>query len=218
MFDAFVAFERPQPKNGAPDYTAAATAARRLTLKTLQSRLASIDPAGWPVEQQVDHALVAALMNGLDFNLRVLRPWARDPAFYKSIWSEQSDTPAHEGPTHHALVELWTYLFPLPAADETRLAGELRTIVPLLAQARVNLVGNARDLWMTGTGTMAQQVADLDALRAGESVRHQAGESVSGGVDGHAAGCVRIWISSTSNSSCICASPATARATSPASI
>ena len=57
-------------------------------------------------------------MNGLDFDLRVLRPWARDPAFYKSIWTGQSDTPAHEGPTHHAVVELWTYTFPLSAADE----------------------------------------------------------------------------------------------------
>ena len=164
LFDDFVAFERPQPKNGVPDYTAPAIAARRVTLKTFQSRLASIDPAGWPIDQQVDHALVAALMDGLDFDLRVLRPWARDPAFYKSIWTEQSDTPAHEGPTHHALVELWTYAFPLSAADETRLAGELRTIPPLLAQARGNLVGNARDLWITGAGTMAQQVADLDAL------------------------------------------------------
>jgi uncharacterized protein DUF885 len=164
LFTDFVAFERPQAKNGAPDYTAAAIAARRVTLKTFQSRLASIDSAGWPIDQQVDHALVGALMNGLDFDLRVLRPWARDPAFYKSLWTEQSDTPAHEGPNHHAIVELWTYAFPLSAADETRLAGQLRTIPPLLEQARVNLVGNARDLWITGTGTMAQQVADLDAL------------------------------------------------------
>src|SRR5688572_12924834 len=76
LFDTFVAFERPQPKDGAPDYTAAAVAARRATLKSFQARLAAIDPKGWPVEQQVDHALVGALMNGLDFDLRVLRPWA----------------------------------------------------------------------------------------------------------------------------------------------
>jgi Bacterial protein of unknown function (DUF885) len=164
LFAEFISFQRPQIVHGAPDYTAAAIAARRVTLKTFQSRLAAIDPAGWPIEQQVDRALVAAEMNGLDFDLRVLRPWARDPAFYKSIWTGQSDTPAHEGPTHHAVVELWTYTFPLSAADEARLARELGTIPPLLAQARANLVGNARDLWITGTGTMAQQVADLDAL------------------------------------------------------
>ena len=164
LFADFVAFERPASRDGAPDYTVAAVAARGATLKTFQSRLASIDAKGWPVEQQVDHALVKAMMNGLEFDLRVLRPWARDPAFYKSVWTEQSDTPAHEGPTHHAVVELWTYVFPLSSADETRLAAELRTIPPLLSQARVNLVGNARDLWTTGTGTMAAQIADLDAL------------------------------------------------------
>ncbi|MBA3950120.1 MAG: DUF885 family protein, partial [Acidobacteria bacterium] len=35
-----------------------------------------------------------------------------------------------------------------------------------LAQARGNLTGNARDLWLTGTGTMTEQVRDLDALEA----------------------------------------------------
>ena len=169
LFEAFVAMERAPMKDGAPDYTASAVTARRAQLQLLQSRWAAIEPNGWPVEQQVDHALVGAMMNGLDFDLRVLRPWERDPAFYKSIWTGQSDTPAHEGPTHHAVVELWTYAFPLSPADEARLAAELRTIAPLLTQARVTLVGNARDLWITGMGTLAEQVGDLDALdkRAG---------------------------------------------------
>jgi uncharacterized protein (DUF885 family) len=104
-------------------------------------------------------------MNGLDFNHRVLRPWARDPAFYLSVWTEQSDTPAHEGPTHHAVIELWTYPFPLAAADEARLAAELETIPPLLRQARENLVGNARELWLTGIGTMRGQVTALEDLK-----------------------------------------------------
>jgi hypothetical protein len=103
-------------------------------------------------------------MDGLDFNIRVLRPWERDPAFYKSLWTGKSDTPAHEGPTHHAVVELWTYTFPLSAADQSRLAAGLGTIPPLLAQARGNLTGSARDLWVTGIGTMKEQVADLAAL------------------------------------------------------
>ena len=164
LFEEFVAFERPALKDGAPDYTRTATAARRRTLSAFQKRLAGIDPAAWPVDHRVDHALVGALLNGLDFELRVLRPWERDPAFYKSIWTAQSDTPAHEGPTHHAVVELWTYTFPLSPADQAKLAAELRTIPALLTQARGNLTGNARDLWSTGTGTMAEQVADLGAL------------------------------------------------------
>jgi hypothetical protein len=140
-------------------------------LETYQARLAAIDPSAWPVEQQVDYHLVRAEMNGLDFNLRVLQPWARDPAFYASVWTYQSDTPAHEGPTHHALVELWTYSFPLSAADEAKLAAELRTIPPLLAQARENLVGNARELWQAGIGNIRDQadaLADLEARTAGD--------------------------------------------------
>lgn len=164
LFEEFQRFERPAPRDGAPDYTAAALSERATRLKSFQSRLEAINPATWPVPQQVDHALLRATMNGLEFDLRVLRPWARDPAFYKSLWMSQSDTPAHEGPTHHAVVELWMYTFPLNGADQQKLAAELLTIPPLLAQARTNLTGNARDLWTTGTGTMAQQVVDLDTL------------------------------------------------------
>ena len=82
-------------------------------LRRYQARLAALDSSTWPLEQRIDYELVRAQMNGLDFDIRVLQPWARDPAFYLSVWTEQSDTPEHEGPAHHALVELWTYEFPL---------------------------------------------------------------------------------------------------------
>jgi hypothetical protein len=78
-------------------------------------------------------------MNGLDFDLRVLQPWARDPAYYQTVWTEMSDTPEHEGPAHHGLVELWTYSFPLSRADEQQLARELQVVPPLLMQARETL-------------------------------------------------------------------------------
>ncbi|HSD30209.1 MAG TPA: DUF885 family protein [Vicinamibacteria bacterium] len=164
LFADWRAFERPAMRDGAPDYTAAAIARKHEGLKRFQTRLRAIHPAAWPVERQVDYHVLRAEMNGLDFDIRVLQPWARDPAYYKTVWTEQSDTPAHEGPTHHGLVELWTYSFPLTADGEAKLAGELGVIPPLLAQARANLTGNARDLWITGTGTIHQQVADLDDL------------------------------------------------------
>jgi hypothetical protein len=177
LFADWQAFERPALREGAPDYTAATIAHKHIELKSYQTRLAAINPSSWPVEPQVDYQLVRAEMNGLDFDIRVLQPWARDPAFYTSIWTEQSDTPAHEGPTHHAVVELWTYSFPLSRADEAKLSGELRTIPPLLVQARLNLVGNAHDLWITGTGTMQKQIADLAELdkktaKAGRDLKH----------------------------------------------
>jgi hypothetical protein len=164
LFEEWRAFERPRSLDGAPDYTEASLARQLDELQAYRKRLAALDPKGWPLEQRIDHALVRAQLNGHDFNLRVLRPWARDPAFYQSVWTEQSDTPAHEGPSHHALVELWTYEFPLSAAAQARLAGELHTIPPLLRQARGNLTGNTRDLWLTGTGTLQQQAAALTDL------------------------------------------------------
>jgi hypothetical protein len=166
LFDQWRAFERPAQVAGAPDYSAAAIGRRHDELKRYQGRLAAIDPAAWPIEQRIDYDLVRAQMNGLEFDIRWLRPWERDPAFYQSVWTEQSDTPEHEGPVNHALVELWQYSFPLSASDEAKLAGQLRTIPPLLAQARLNLTGNARDLWLTGTGSLQRQANDLTDLAA----------------------------------------------------
>ncbi|MEX0735601.1 MAG: DUF885 family protein [Steroidobacteraceae bacterium] len=164
LFEAWRAFERPPMKDGAPDYTAATFERRHRQLAEYRRRLDSIDLSGWPVEGRVDHMLVTAEMNGFDFYVRVLQPWARDPAFYQSVWNDQSDTPAHEGSEHHGIVELWTYKHPLSADAQSKLARELAIVPPILAQAKGNLTGNARDLWITGTGTMRQQVESLDAL------------------------------------------------------
>ena len=164
LFQDWRAFERPPMRDGAPDYTAPTCARRLEELAAYRQRLDAIDTSGWPVEARVDHALVRAEMNGFDFYARVLQPWARDPAFYVSVWNDQSDTPAHEGSEHHGIVELWTYEYPLSPEAEKKLAGELAIVAPLLAQAEANLTGNARDLWITGAGTMRAQVDSLDAL------------------------------------------------------
>jgi hypothetical protein len=164
LFREWRAFEQPAPRDGAPDYTSATLARKHEELKKYQARLAALNVSAWPVAQQVDYHLLRAEMNGLDFNIRVLQPWARDPAFYQTVWTDQSDTPAHEGPTHHALIDLWTYEFPLNGAAAKKLAAQLRVIPPLLAQARGNLTGNARDLWIAGTGTMKQQARVLEDL------------------------------------------------------
>src|SRR4051812_19036565 len=166
LFDQWRVFERPATREGVPDYTAAAMTRRHAELQQYMARLAAIDASQWPVEQRIDYELVRAQMNGLDFDIRVLQPWARDPAFYTSIWTEQSDTPEHEGPVNHAIIELWQYKFPLSPADEKKLATQLQSVAPLLQQARLNLTGNAHDLWLTGTGTMQNQVTNLDELAA----------------------------------------------------
>jgi Bacterial protein of unknown function (DUF885) len=164
LFADWRAFEMPPSHQGAPDYRASTFERRRVELGRFRDRLATLAASSVSTAERIDLALLRAEMNGFDFNLRVLQPWSRDPAFYSTVRTEQSDTPAHEGPNAHGLVELWTYSFPLSPQDETRLAGELRPIPAFLAQARENLTGNARDLWMTGIGTMRGQVADLTDL------------------------------------------------------
>ncbi|MEM9388042.1 MAG: hypothetical protein AAGA68_23505 [Pseudomonadota bacterium] len=165
------AFESPPLLDGAPDYTAATFARRQPEFLALRERLRAVDPSDWPVPLQVDWHVVRAEMNGYDFNHRVLKPWVRDPAFYQSIWMGRSDVPGHEGPTHHAVVEYWTYEQPLDGDAQARLARELAVIPPLMAQARGNLTGNARDLWITGIRNIRQQ---RDYLR---TISEQVGDS-----------------------------------------
>ena len=164
LFDEWRAFESPPLLEGAPDYTVERFAERLPEFNQLSARLDAIDPAGWSIPQQVDWQLVRAEMNGFDFNHRVLKPWARDPAYYASIWTYRSDVPGHEGPTHHGLVELWTYEFPLDAAAQQRLIDDLSVIPPLLKQAQRNLTGNARELWIAGIRNIRQQKTTLAEL------------------------------------------------------
>ena len=164
LFADWREFESPPSLDGAPDYTAEGFASRNSDFEALRTRLSSFETAGWPIDKQVDWHLVRAEMNGYDFNQRVLQPWSRDPAFYNTIWNSRSDVPAHEGPTHHAVVEVWTYDFPLNNADEQRLVAELSVIPPLMQQAKRNLTGNARDLWVTGIRDIRAQRSALDDL------------------------------------------------------
>ena len=164
LFSDWREFESPPLLDGAPDYTPAQFAARQDDYLALRARLEAFKTNEWPIPQQVDWHIVRAEMNGYDFNRRVLKPWARDPAFYNTIWTYRSDVPGHEGPTHHALVELWTYDFPLTDAEQQRLVAELSTIPPLMKQARSNLTGNARDLWVTGIRDIRAQRDALDEL------------------------------------------------------
>ena len=166
LFEEWREFESPPLLDGAPDYTAEQFELRHDDFLTLRTRLNKFDTSDWPIPQQVDWHLVRAEMNGYDFNQRVLQPWVRDPAFYKTLWMERSDVPAHEGPTHHAVVEVWTYAFPLSRTEERRLVDELDVIPPFMKQARKNLTGNARDLWVAGIRDLRSQRTALDEVAA----------------------------------------------------
>ena len=165
LFQEWRAFETPPVKEGAPDYSKQTFNKRWPAFKSLQEKLLALDTTNWPIPHQVDWHIVNAEMNGYDFNQRVLQPWVRDPAYYKTLWMYRSDVPAHEGPTHHMTTELWTYEFPLSKEERKRLLSDLQVIVPLNAQAKINLTGNAKDLWIAGIRDIESQSKNLESIK-----------------------------------------------------
>jgi hypothetical protein len=164
LFEVWRSFENPPLFEGAPDYRAETFKKRNAQFIPLRNKLISIDTLGWPIEHQVDWHVIWAEMNGYDFNQRVLKPWARDPAFYVTLWLERSDVPGHEGPTHHKILDLWTYHFPLSKEDRTRIMNELKVIPAINRQAEENLTGNAKDLWITGIKDIRTQSVELSNM------------------------------------------------------
>ncbi|MGB5340942.1 MAG: DUF885 family protein [Thermoanaerobaculia bacterium] len=164
LFEDWREFQQPVFRDGAPDYRVPAMALQHRELAGYQQRLAAIDTTGWPVGQQIDSLLVGAEMNGLDFDHRVLRPWARDPGFYSVVIDSESDTPLREGPMMAGAIELWRLSFPLAEAELEPLRASLQAVPAVLEQARGNLVGSARDLWQLGIWSQQGQSAILGDL------------------------------------------------------
>jgi len=174
LFKEWRTFETPPQLDGAPDYTSETFKKRWPVFKKIQMQLLEIDTTAWPVEHKIDWTIVWAEMNGYAFNHKILKPWVRDPAFYKTLWTYKSDVPAHEGPTHHSTTELWTYNFPLSIEERTRLLKDLKVISPLNKQAKINLTGNAKELWITGIRDIQWQSVVLNNLKVQSEIKDDA--------------------------------------------
>jgi hypothetical protein len=171
LFEEWRDFEHPVMRNHVPDYAGAAMEAKAKALPDWRRRLGAIATQGWPVAHLNDYKLVKAEMNGLDFNLRVLQPWARDPAFYVSVWSSRTDVPLREASNVYPEIELYAYRYPLSAAALHELTAKIGAIPALLLQAQENLKdSNARDLWLFGVQELRNQSATLGSLAAGTLV------------------------------------------------
>jgi hypothetical protein len=168
LFSDWRRFVRPSITAGVPDYGKAAIARIAQELPLYRARLKAINRTGWNPAALGDYALIEAEMHGLDFNLRVLKPWARDPSFYATVFGEQSDVPAHEGPSANPNIDLFAYTFPLSGKDDRALTTLIGAIPMLLDQAKTNLIeSNARDLWTYGDRAFAEQGRTLAALGQG---------------------------------------------------
>ena len=164
LFNAWRSFEVPPLLNGVPDYSQATFKKRESRYQALRAQLEKMPKEEWSVSEQVDWHLIWAEMNGYLFHSKILKPSERDPAFYKIVWSSKSDVPAHEGPTHHAIIELWKYQFPLDSPSLNSLSTSLIQIPEIYIQAKINLTGNARELWIAGIRDIQNQSILLGTL------------------------------------------------------
>ncbi|MEM1268971.1 MAG: DUF885 family protein [Bacteroidota bacterium] len=164
LFQEWRSFHAPAMVDGVPDYTAEAMSARHTALPAWYDKLAAIDTTGWPVSEQIDVYLVWAEMNGLDFAHRVKSPWTRMPAFYIWFYPSPTDVPEREGPNIFGAIELPNYATPLSAADADELTRRLAAAPALYEQARINLTGNARDLWSSGIMSIDAQTGQLQGF------------------------------------------------------
>ncbi|MBK8246822.1 MAG: DUF885 family protein [Gemmatimonadetes bacterium] len=176
LFNEWRTFEdAPRLASGIPDYSTATNVRRLAGLKRLQARLRAIDTTGWTIKEQVDAHLVRAEMNGMEYFLTVLKPWNRDPAYYVSVVTDESDTPDKEGPIIHGAIRLYNYpIWPRTRLDTSKaltseqaadLAAKLRTIPPLLQAARRNLAtANAKDIWNGSFRAFEEQSEALHEL------------------------------------------------------
>ncbi len=171
LFADWRKFVLPPTVDFKPDYSVAAITAKKAEFPAYRARLRAIDTSGWPKSALIDYKLVRAEMNGLDFDFRVLMPWARDPGFYQTVFADRSDVPVHEGPSAYPNINLYEFKYPLNAADEKKLTAMLAAVPANLQAARVNLKhSNAKGLWLYGDRAFKEQGEALSALAAGKLV------------------------------------------------
>ena len=141
VYAEFRTIAKPDLRDGVADYTREAMRRQSESLAQLRARLDAIDDSDWPVPRRADYMLVLAEMRGLDFQHRVMRPWARDPAFY-------STTNLGFGPKMAGAMPIPQ--LPLEGEAIEALGDALQGVPVMLRQARGNLVEARGDLARLG--------------------------------------------------------------------
>jgi len=118
----FLEFRKPKLVDGVADRSRGAMEAQREGLEQFRGRLRAIEASSWSVPERVDYLLVWAKLNALQFDHRVMKPWARDPILYLD---DVSEIPYAETPLSGEKLE--------------ELKAKLATVARVMAQAQANL-------------------------------------------------------------------------------
>ena len=120
--------EHDAPRQAMEVYQPAAIKARLKNLKAINGRLDRMDVASWPRDQQSEFLAVRAQVDGEEFRLKVLRPWARDPGFYVDLLQRIAFTD-----------------LPVAGEKEAALRKELSAVAEIIDAAKATLDDVARD-------------------------------------------------------------------------
>lgn len=141
LYNDMRASQRPAAVKGVPDYGAAAIQARRKALDDFGRSLDAFDSSSWQRAQRADHLLVLAQWRTLDFELRVLKPWARDANLYVDL-----------------LNRVPFAKLPLTGSALEEFKGQLRAVPEIVAQAKANLTEGAAE--QTKAAIRSMEMAD----------------------------------------------------------
>lgn len=125
-------------RNHVPDVSEAAMAARQQAAQRAVAQIGAIDDKAWPIPQRADLMLALAEMRGVDFEHRVLRPWARDPSWWSTLdlgWGPKVKTAF--SPPKLPITD---------AAAKATFAAQLRATPTILGNARLTLTDARGDL------------------------------------------------------------------------
>jgi hypothetical protein len=159
LYQEFQKFRRPDVVDGVPDYSRAAIKNKAKGLDSYRKRLSEISFEDWTVSHKIDYLLVRAKLNELDFQLRVTRPWARDPGTYvdRIAWAPYMDTP-------------------LTDKAKKNLLSQLHAVPKILEQGKMNLTDVAEAL----ADITIRRLERSDGVNQGEPRRDVPPEGVIG--------------------------------------
>ncbi|MDZ7627603.1 MAG: DUF885 family protein [Parvularculaceae bacterium] len=120
--------EHDAPRQAMAVYQPQSVKARLKALKSVNARLDDMNVAAWPIARQSEYLAVRAQVDGEEFRLKALRPWARDPGFYADMLQRI------------AFTEL-----PVQGDAKIDLEKELSAVPEIIAAATVTLDDVARD-------------------------------------------------------------------------
>lgn len=163
LFLEFQELQEPKMSAWVPDYTPETMQVQRQALLAFQERLKAFEISDWPIEHEVEYHLVRAEMNGMDFYLRVLKPWSRDPGFYLQ-------TQDGAGPTRAGHLEIDR--MPIPEEELEAVQGQLKALPIILEQAKSNLTEGAADLAVCALHYMPFEIEYHRMLRDDIAVHH----------------------------------------------